>query len=133
MHLRLLHALYREAMYIVDQGIADPGTRWIGAQVRAGSRFQVMADLSGTWTWWGLDLGIAVVDLPWPHLADTHEVFPMMTERVAKGELGLRPMEAASALAPEEQKAFRERLLDHLARQAAAGALGQPKRLSEDS
>jgi 3-hydroxybutyryl-CoA dehydrogenase len=82
----------------------------------------------------GGDLVIAVESYLWPHLADTHEVFPMMTEKVAGGELGFKTNGVGfRTWTPDEQKAFRERLLDHLARQAAAGALGQPKGQSEAS
>jgi 3-hydroxybutyryl-CoA dehydrogenase len=82
----------------------------------------------------GIDLGIAVESYLWPHLADTHEVFPMMTEKVAKGELGFKTNGVGfRTWSPDEQTAFRERLLDHLARQAAAGALGQPKGPPQDS
>jgi 3-hydroxybutyryl-CoA dehydrogenase len=71
----------------------------------------------------GLDLGAAVEGYLWPHLADAHEVFPILPEKVAKGELGFKSGGVGFyTWTPEEQKAFRENLLDHLARQAAAGA-----------
>ena len=82
----------------------------------------------------GLDLGAAVESYLWPHLADTHEVFPILPEKVARGELGFKSGGVGFyTWTPEEQKAFRENLLDHLAKQAATGALGQPKGPSPDS
>ena len=49
----------------------------------------------------------------------------MLTEKVARGELGFKSGGVGfRTWTPEEQKAFRENLLDHLARQAAAGAFG---------
>jgi 3-hydroxybutyryl-CoA dehydrogenase len=130
---RLLHALYREAMYIVEQGIADLDAVDLVLKYGPGSRFQVMAPFEHM-DMVGGDLVIAVESYLWPHLADTHEVFPMMTEKVAGGELGFKTNGVGfRTWTPDEQKAFRERLLDHLARQAAAGALGQPKGQSEAS
>ena len=83
----------------------------------------------------GLDLGIAVESYLWPHLEDSHEVFPMLTDKVAKGELGFKTGGVGfRTWTPEEQKAFRENLLDHLARQvrgrAGRGCCGEAKRLS---
>jgi 3-hydroxybutyryl-CoA dehydrogenase len=119
---RLLHCLYREAMYIVDQGIADLETVDLVLKYGPGARFQVMAPFEHM-DMVGLDLGGAVESYLWPHLADTHEVFPMLTEKVERGELGFKTGGVGfRTWAPDEQKAFRERLLDHLARQAAMGA-----------
>ena len=125
---RLLHALYREAMYIVDQGIADPETVDLVLKYGPGARFQVMAPFEHL-DMVGLDLGAAVEGYLWPHLADQHEVFPSLPEKVARGELGFKSGGVGFyTWTPEEQKAFRENLLDHLAKQAAAGALGKGRK-----
>jgi 3-hydroxybutyryl-CoA dehydrogenase len=122
---RLLHALYREAMYIVDQGIADPETVDLVLKYGPGARFQVMASFEHM-DMVGLDLGVAVEGYVWPHLADNHELFPILREKVARGELGFKSGGVGFyTWTPEEQKAFRENLLDHLAKQAAAGAFGR--------
>jgi 3-hydroxybutyryl-CoA dehydrogenase len=124
---RLLHALYREAMYIVDQGIADPETVDLVLKYGPGARFQVMAPFEHL-DMVGLDLGAAVEGYLWPHLADNHEVFPVLPEKVARGELGFKSGGVGFyTWTPEEQKAFRENLLDHLAKQAAAGAFGKSR------
>ena len=121
---RLLHALYREAMFIVEQGIADPETVDLVLKYGPGMRFQVMAPFEHM-DMVGLDLGVAVEGYLWPHLADSHEVFPMLTERVARGELGFKTDGVGfRTWSPAEQKAFRENLLDHLVRQVAANAPG---------
>jgi 3-hydroxybutyryl-CoA dehydrogenase len=119
---RLLHALYREAMSIVEQGIADPDTVDLVLKYGPGMRFQVMAPFEHM-DMVGLDLGIAVESYLWPHLADSHEVSPMLLDKVAKGELGFKSGGVGfRTWTAEEQKAFRESLLDHLAKQVAAGA-----------
>jgi 3-hydroxybutyryl-CoA dehydrogenase len=122
---RLLHALYREAMYIVDQGIADPEMVDLVLKYGPGSRFQVMAPFEHM-DMVGLDLGAAVEGYLWPHLADNHEVFPVLPDKVARGELGFKSGGVGFyTWTTEEQKAFRENLLDHLARQVAEGAFGK--------
>ena len=96
-------------MYIVDQGIADLDAVDLVLKYGPGSRFQVMAPFEHM-DMVGLDLGIAVESYLWPHLADTHEVFPMITEKVATGELGFKTDGVGfRTWTPEEQKAFRER------------------------
>lgn len=118
---RLLHALYREAMYIVEQGIADPATVDLVLKYGPGMRFPVMAPFEHL-DMVGLDLGVAVEGYLWPHLADAHEVFPLLADKVASGELGFKTGGVGfHTWTPEEQKAFRENLLDHLARQVAMG------------
>jgi 3-hydroxybutyryl-CoA dehydrogenase len=119
---RLLHCLYREAMYIVEQGIADLETVDLMLKYGPGARFQVMGPFEHM-DMVGLDLDSAVESYLWPHLADTHVLFSMLTDKVAKGELGFKTGGVGfRTWTPEQQKAFREKLLDHLARQAAAGA-----------
>ena len=115
---RLLHALYREAMSIVEQGIADPATVDLVLKYGPGMRFQVMAPFEHM-DMVGLDLGIAVESYLWPYLEDTHEVFPMLQEKVAKGELGWKTGGVGfRTWTPEEQESFRLGLLEHLIRQA---------------
>jgi 3-hydroxybutyryl-CoA dehydrogenase len=122
---RLLHALYREAMSIVEQGIADLATVDLVVKYGPGMRFQVMAPFEHM-DMVGLDLGIAVESYLWPHLEDTHEVMPMLSEKVAKGELGFKTGGVGFyRWTPEQQKALREGLLDHLARQVREGRLGR--------
>ncbi len=117
---RLLHALYREAMSIVEQGIADADTVDLVLKYGPGMRFQVMAPFEHM-DMVGLDLGLAVESYLWPHLEDSHEVLPMLTDKVAKGELGFKTGGVGfRTWTPEEQKALRDNLLDHLARQMAA-------------
>jgi 3-hydroxybutyryl-CoA dehydrogenase len=129
---RLLHALYREAMYIVEQGIADAETVDLVLKYGPGMRFQVMAPFEHM-DLVGLDLGIAVESYLWPHLADSHEVFPTLTDKVAKGELGFKTGGVGFyTWTPDEQKAFRENLVDHLANQVRENAPGWRRRAASD-
>lgn len=116
---RLLHALYREAMFIVEQGIADAETVDLVLKYGPGMRFQVMAPFEHL-DMVGLDLGSAVESYLWPHLADSHEVFSMLTDKVARGELGFKTGGVGfHTWTPAEQKAFRDNFLDHLVKQVA--------------
>ncbi len=121
-------------MYIVEEGIADLDAVDLVLKYGPGSRFQVMAPFEHM-DMVGVDLIMAVESYLWPHLADSHEVFPDGGRKGGRRPVGLQEPAGSGfrTWTPEEQKALRERLLDHLARQVAAGALGQPRGTSEDS
>lgn len=123
---RLLHALYREALSIAEQGIADLETIDLVFKHGPGIRFPVMApfehmDLVGT------DLILAVQAYLGPHLEDTHEPKRLLAEKVERGELGFKSGGVGfRTWSPEEQQAFRQRLLDHLARHLAEPGPSSP-------
>jgi len=48
----------------------------------------------------GLDLGIAVESYLWPYLEDTHEVFPMLQEKVPRASWAGRPGSGLQDLDP---------------------------------
>ncbi len=130
---RLLHCLYREALHIVEEGIADADAVDLVLRYGPGSRFQVMPPFEHM-DMVGLDLIVPVENYLWPHLGNESKVGPLLTDKVAAGELGFKSDGVGfRTWSPEEQKAFRERLLDHLARQVAAGALGRPEAHSPHS
>ena len=82
----------------------------------------------------GLDLGVAVEGYLWPHLADSTRCSPCSPTRWPGENWGSRPAGVGfHTWTPEEQKAFRENLLDHLARQVAAGALERGRRATSGS
>jgi 3-hydroxybutyryl-CoA dehydrogenase len=112
---RLLHALYREAIWIVEQGIADAATVDRVFKYGPGMRFPVLAPFEHL-DMVGLDLGLAVQSYLLESLEDRHEPSPLLTERVARRELGFKTGGVGfETWTPEEQRALREGLLDHLA------------------
>ena len=102
---RLQAALMREAVAIVEQGIASPRevdeiVRYgYGRRLAAAGPFEVF-DAAG----W--DVGAAVAAQLFPEIASSPDVPPLIRERVARGELGVKtgrgfyewPPEAAAAL-----------------------------------
>ena len=89
-----------------------------------GMRFQVMAPFEHM-DMVGLDLGIAVESYLWPHLEDSHEVLPMLEDKVARGELGFKTGGVGfQHLDPRGAEGLPRELLDHLIRQVREGREG---------
>jgi 3-hydroxybutyryl-CoA dehydrogenase len=106
---RLQGALLREALWLVEQGIASPqdidsairnsiGRRWTVAGV-----FEIF-ELAG----W--DLLAAITAGLFPHLATTVETPKILQERVARGELGVKTGQGFYTWTPESAEALRRRI-----------------------
>jgi 3-hydroxybutyryl-CoA dehydrogenase len=119
---RLQHALWREAISIVERGIADAATVDESIKYGFGMRLPVLAPLE-TADSGGLDLTWAIHSYVLRHLEDSHEPSPLLREKVEKGELGFKTGGVGlQTWTPEQMKATCERLLDYLSRVAAAAA-----------
>ena len=119
---RLQHALWREAISIVERGIADAKTVDESIKFGFGMRLPVFAPLE-TADSGGLDMTFAIHSYVLKYLEDSHEPSPLLREKVEKGELGFKTGgKGFMEWTPEEMKALRERLLDYLARVAASSA-----------
>ncbi|MFH0916715.1 MAG: 3-hydroxyacyl-CoA dehydrogenase NAD-binding domain-containing protein [bacterium] len=117
---RLQHALWREAVSIVERGIADAATVDESIKYGFGMRLPVLAPLE-TADMGGLDLTLAIHSYVFKYLEDSHEASPLLREKVEKNELGFKTGGVGfQKWTPEQMKATRERLLDYLARIAAA-------------
>ena len=86
---RLQHAMVREALYIVAEGIADPDDVDLAAKEGFGLRLPVYgifehADAVG------LDLVQSIQDYVDPDLCSSSEAPPSIRERVGRGELGIK-------------------------------------------
>ena len=110
---RLQHALWREAIALVQEGVCDAAT--VDAVVKAGfgRRLAVLgplenADLVGT------DLTLAAHRVLLPHLDRTPGPLKLLEELVAAGRLGMKSGEGFRAWSDAEQAALRARLVDHL-------------------
>ncbi|HEU4661210.1 MAG TPA: 3-hydroxyacyl-CoA dehydrogenase family protein [Pseudolabrys sp.] len=110
---RLQHALWREAVNLVEQGICDAKTVDDVVKASFGRRSAVLgplenADLVGT------DLALAIHNILFPHLDSRPKASPYLEKLVKDGKLGFKTGEGFQKWSADEQAALRERLLDHL-------------------
>jgi 3-hydroxybutyryl-CoA dehydrogenase len=111
---RLQHALWREAISIVERGIADPATVDESLKYGPGLRLPVMAPLENA-DMVGLDLTLSIHSYVLKHLEDSHEPSPLLKEKVEKGELGFKSGGVGfQTWTPESQKALRANMLSYL-------------------
>jgi len=110
---RLQHALWREAISLVEQGICDAET--VDAVVKAsfGRRLPVLgplenADLVGT------DLTLAIHNIVLPSIDSRPGSSPYLQKLVADGKLGFKSGEGFRKWSPGEQAALRATLMQHL-------------------
>jgi 3-hydroxybutyryl-CoA dehydrogenase len=86
---RLQNAIFREALYLVEQGIASPQDVDTAIKDSFGRRL-------GTWGYFelcdlgGLDLILAAHQYLRPHLCSSTDVPPLLMDKVEKGELGVK-------------------------------------------
>jgi 3-hydroxybutyryl-CoA dehydrogenase len=118
---RLQHALWREAISIVEHGIADAATVDESIKYSFGMRLPVLAPLENA-DMGGLDLTLSIHDYVLKHLEDSHEPSPLLKDKVAKGELGFKTGGVGfQTWTPEQQKALRDNLMDYLAKKKLLG------------
>lgn len=110
---RLQHALWREAIALVEEGICDAET--VDAVVKAsfGRRLAVLgplenADLVGT------DLTLAIHEVVLPHIDSRPGPSPFLRRLVAEGRLGFKSGEGFRRWSEADQKALRQRVFDYL-------------------
>jgi 3-hydroxybutyryl-CoA dehydrogenase len=110
---RLQHALWREAISLVERGICDAET--VDAVIKAcfGRRLAVLgplenADLVGT------DLTLAIHQMVLPDIDARPGPSPYLEKLVAEGKLGFKTGEGFRKWSPEEQAALRSQVVAHL-------------------
>jgi 3-hydroxybutyryl-CoA dehydrogenase len=110
---RLQHALWREAVALVEQGICDAAT--VDAVIKAsfGRRLAVLgplenADLVGT------DLTLAIHNIVLPAIDNRPGPSPYLQNLVAEGKLGCKSGEGFYQWSAEEQAALRSKVMQHL-------------------
>jgi 3-hydroxybutyryl-CoA dehydrogenase len=110
---RLQHALWREAVALVAEGVCDAETVDTVVKNSFGLRLAVLgplenADLVGT------DLTLAIHEQVLPHIDSTPGPSPYLQELVAAGRLGMKTGEGFRRWTPAEADALRRRLTAHL-------------------
>ena len=110
---RLQHALWREAVSIVEHGIADPATVDDAIKKGVGIRLPVLAPLE-TADMAGLDLTLSIHDYIFKHLESSPRPSPLLKEKVEQGKLGFKTGEGFYKWSAEEMDKCRQNLINHL-------------------
>ena len=110
---RLQHALWREAISLVANGVCDAKTVDTVVKASFGRRLAVLgplenADLVGT------DLTLAIHQTVLPDLDRTPGALPYLEKLVADGKLGMKSGEGFQRWTAEQQASLRSRVLLHL-------------------
>ena len=110
---RMQHALFREAISIVENGIATPEDVDTAIKYGFGMRLGVMAPIevidSG-----GTDLTYSIHKYLFPHIENSTEPSPMLTKLVEEGKLGFKTGEGIMKWSPEQIKESQENLITGL-------------------
>ncbi len=110
---RMQHALWREAISIVEHGIADPAEVDEAIKYGFGIRLAVLgpmenADLVGT------DLTFAIHDYVLKHLESSPNPSPALSAKLEAGDLGFKTGKGFQEWSDEGIQEVRNRLTDHL-------------------
>jgi 3-hydroxybutyryl-CoA dehydrogenase len=110
---RLQHALWREAVALVEHGICDAETVDTVIKAAFGRRLAVLgplenADLVGT------DLTLAIHNTVLPEIESRPGPSPYLEKLVAEGKLGFKSGEGFRKWTPEQQKELRAKVTRHL-------------------
>ena len=112
---RLQHALWREAISIVDQGIADAATVDEVIANSFGIRLPVLGPLE-TADMVGLDLTLQIHDYILKYIESSPGPAPVLKQKVAEGNLGFKTGRGFQEWNKESMERSRKRLLEHLIR-----------------
>ncbi|MDR1946255.1 MAG: 3-hydroxyacyl-CoA dehydrogenase family protein [Desulfovibrio sp.] len=110
---RMQHALWREALYIVEQGITDFATVDEAVRLSFGMRLPHLGPMENA-DMVGLDLTLAIHDYILPHLCDSHTGSPLLRARVAAGKLGFKSGRGLRSWTAEESAASHDALREYL-------------------
>jgi len=116
---RLQHALFREAVYMVQEGIGSAEDVDLALKMGPGRRWPVYGVLEHHDVV-GLDLGLAVQKSLVPGLSRAPEPLPLLQEKVSRGQLGVKTGQGFynwSERDPSAVKARRDAFLCMLARE----------------
>ena len=116
---RLQHALKREAIALVADGVCDAETLDTVVKEGFGARMAVLGPLEQS-DLVGVNLTLDIHKTLIEHLDRTPGPHPFLVEKVAKGELGMSTGRGFRDWTPQQAAALRKRLSDFLAQSARA-------------
>jgi 3-hydroxybutyryl-CoA dehydrogenase len=110
---RLQHALWREAISLVEHGICDAETVDTVVKASFGRRLPVLGPLENA-DMVGLDLTQAIHETVLPAIDGRPTPSPLLKQLMDQGKLGFKSGEGLRKWSPEEQAALRLKVLLHL-------------------
>ncbi len=110
---RLQHALWREAIALVEHGICDAETVDEVVKAAFGRRLAVLGPLENA-DMVGTDLTLAIHRTVLPDIDSRPGPSPYLETLVATGKLGFKSGEGFRKWTPEQQAALRAKVLQHL-------------------
>jgi 3-hydroxybutyryl-CoA dehydrogenase len=118
---RLQHALWREAIALVENGICDAETVDEVIKAAFGRRLAVLGPLENA-DMVGTDLTLAIHQTVLPDIDSRRGPSPYLEKLVKEGKLGFKSGEGFRKWSPEQQAALRSRVLQHLKKARAQDA-----------
>ena len=113
---RLQHALWREAIALVAEGVCDAQTVDLVVRNTIGLRLAAMGPLENA-DYVGLDLTLAIHEAVLPSLNADPSPSPLLRELVAAGRLGARTGSGFGSWPPGSRENAAQRLAEHVTRQ----------------
>ena len=110
---RLQHALWREAIALVEHGICDAETVDTVIKAAFGRRLAVLGPLENA-DMVGTDLTLAIHETVLPAIESRPGPSPYLAKLVAEGKLGFKSGEGFRRWTPEQQADLRAKVLQHL-------------------
>lgn len=110
---RMQHALWREAISIVENGIADAETVDIAVKNSFGLRLPQLAPLENS-DMVGTDLTYNIHDYVLAHIEDSHSPSPLLTKMKEEGKLGFKSGEGFYSWTQDEIKKCNQDLNKYL-------------------
>ena len=118
---RLQHALWREAISLVENGICDAETVDNVIKSAFGRRLAVLGPLENA-DMVGTDLTLAIHQTVLPDIDGRPGPSPYLEKLVKDGKLGFKSGEGFRKWSPEQQQALRQKVLQHLKKARAQNA-----------
>jgi len=116
---RLQHALWREAVSLVERGICDAETVDTVIKAAFGRRLAVLGPLENS-DMVGTDLTLAIHKTVLPDIDSRPGPSPYLEQLVASGRLGFKSGEGFRKWTPKEQQELRAKVMKHLKAALAA-------------
>jgi 3-hydroxybutyryl-CoA dehydrogenase len=121
---RLQHALWREAVSLVERGICDAETVDTVIKAAFGRRLAVLGPLENA-DMVGTDLTLAIHKTVLPDIDSHPGPSPYLEKLVADGKLGFKSGEGFRKWTPEQQAELRAKVVKHLKAALAADTQGE--------